>query len=130
MWKTVVLGAYVGHSECYFGENIWLSHGGRLLGESHKRFGFLYKIMRECGRLHNVGYMTAENEDGSVRLQYFGEHCPSFITINLGDEKYRAEIIDTWNMTVGDKGILTGDTQIKLSPQQYMALWLTREKAI
>ncbi|MGN0164248.1 MAG: DUF5060 domain-containing protein, partial [Candidatus Ornithomonoglobus sp.] len=53
MWKVYVMGGYPGHSECYFGEKIWWSHGGRLYGESHKRFGFLHKIMTECGRVHN-----------------------------------------------------------------------------
>lgn len=127
MWKTYILGGYGGHSECYFGENIWWSHGGELFGESYKRFGFLHKIMKECGRLHTVEYITAENEDKSVRLQYFGEHCPSFITVKLGNEKYHIEVIDTWNMTVEDKGVLTGTVKIDLPQCEYMALRMIKE---
>ncbi len=127
MWKAYVRGGYPGHSECYFRENIWWSHGGKLLGESHKRFGFLHKMMTECGRLHTVGYMTAENEDKSVRLQYFGEHCPSFITLKLGDGRYHIEVIDTWNMTVEDKGVFTGIVEIELLQREYMALRMVRE---
>ncbi len=127
MWKTYILGGYGGHSECYFGENIWWSHGGKLYGESHKRFGFLHKIMCECGHLEPIGYLTSENDDKNVRLQYFGEHCPSFITLKFGDEKYRIEIIDTWNMTIEDKGIVTGTVQIDLPQREYMALRMTKE---
>lgn len=126
MWKTYVLGGYGGHSECYFGEDIWWSHGGKLYGESHKRFGFLHKIMSECGKMHNVGYMTCENEDKSIRLQYFGEHCPSFVTLRLAEVKYRIEVIDTWNMTVEDRGVYTGDIKIDLPRREYTALRMTK----
>lgn len=127
MWKTYILGGYGGHSECYFGENIWWSHGGKLYGESHKRFGFLHKIMNECGNLHAIGYLTSENEDKSVCLQYFGEHRPSFITLKLGDTSYKIEVIDTWNMTVEDKGIFCGNVRIDLPQREYMALKMTKE---
>lgn len=128
MWKVYILGGYPGHSECYFGENIWWSHGGTLCGESHKRFAFLAETMKKCGRLHSTGYLTAENEDSSIRLQYFGEHRPSFLSLQLGDKQYTAELLDTWNMTVTDLGILSGNAQINIPHRNYMALKLTKEK--
>ena len=131
MWKTVILGAYPGHSECYFGENIWWSHGGELHGESYKRFGFLYEIMKECKRLHPTGYTSAANEDDSVLLWYFGEHRPSYYTLKLGEKRYELDIIDTWNMTVENRGIITGELIVDLPGREYIAMRLTEvdEKA-
>lgn len=127
MWKTVILGAYPGHSECYLNDDIWWSHGGKLYGESHKRFRFLHKVMTECGRLHPIDYTIAENEDGSVKLQYFGEHRPCYKVFNFGNEKYQIDIIDTWNMTVEDKGAFTGTVKIELPAREYMAIrWIKR----
>lgn len=127
MWKVYVLGGYPGHSECFFGNTIWWSHGGRLHGESAKRFGFLNDIMQECGQLHSIGYLTAENDDSSVRLRYFGEHMPSFITMQLKDEYYNIDIIDTWNMSVKKLGTYTGNIKIDMPGKMYMALKLTKE---
>ena len=127
MWKVYILGGYGGHSECYFNENIWWSHGGKLYGESYKRFGFLHNIMRECGAMHSVGYTAAENDSKSIKLYYFGEHRPSFITLKLGPQKYRAEVIDTWNMRIEDKGTVTGNVKIELPQKEYMAVRLTKE---
>lgn len=122
MWKTVILGAYPGHSECYLNDDIWWSHGGKLCGESHKRVGFLHKIMTECGRLHPKEYTIAENDDGSVKLQYFGEHRPCYKIFNFENEKYRIEIIDTWNMTVEDIGVHSGTVTITLPSCEYVAI--------
>ena len=122
MWKTVVLGAYPGHSECYMNNNIWWSHGGRLYGESHKRLHFLHKIMTECTALHPTGYTTAANENGSVNLQYFGEHRPCYRVFDFGNKKYKIKVIDTWNMTTEDKGVYTGKVKIDLPSREYMAL--------
>ena len=127
MWKVYIFGGHPGHSECYFGDDIWWSHGGRLYGESHKRFGFLHRIMTECGNLHTVGYLTSENDDGSIKLRYFGEHRPSFITMKLGDERFRIEVIDTWNMTVEDRGVFSGNVKIDMPQRCYMAVRMTKE---
>lgn len=127
MWKVYVLGGYPGHSECYFGDNIWWSHGGKLLGESHKRLKFLHDIMAECDKIHQTDYLTVENADKSVKLIYFGEHTPSFKVLKLDDEKYHLDIIDTWNMAVRYVGTVTGTLKINLPQKEYMALKLTKE---
>lgn len=122
MWKTLVLGGYPGHSECYFGENIWWSHGGTLKGESHKRISFLLKVLDECGRLHPIDYTVAENEDGTIKLQYFGEHRPCCKVFNFDENEYKVEIIDTWNMTLEEKGTFKGTVTIDLPQREYMAV--------
>lgn len=126
MWKTVILGGYPGHSECYMGDNIWWSHGGRLRGESYKKLGFLHDMLTETGALHPTGYTSAANDDESVLLWYFGEHRPSFYTFKLGDISYRLEVIDTWNMTTDDRGIVNGNLTVDLPGREYMAVKLTR----
>ena len=42
-WEIAMRGGYPGHGETYLNENniLWWSHGGKLHGESHLRFGFL-----------------------------------------------------------------------------------------
>ena len=47
--RQVCRGGYPGHGETYMsGDDVlWWSHGGRLKGESWKRFKFLHKIMCE-----------------------------------------------------------------------------------
>lgn len=127
MWKVYILGGHPGHSECYFGKDIWWSHGGRLYGESYKRFGFLHRIMTECGSLHTVGYIESENHDGSIRLRYFGEHRPAFITMKLGDARYRIEVIDTWSITIDDRGSFSGNVKIVMPQRSGMAVRMRKE---
>ena len=50
----------------------------------------------------------AENEDGTVKLQYFGEHRPCCKVFNFDENEYKVEIIDTWNMTLEKKVHLKG----------------------
>ena len=47
-WEAACRGGYPGHGETYLNkENIlWWSHGGKLHGESHKRFGFLLRPIK------------------------------------------------------------------------------------
>lgn len=39
-WEAAARGGYMGHGESYYGENIWWSHGGTLVGESQSRIAF------------------------------------------------------------------------------------------
>ena len=78
--------------------------------------------MTECTALHSTGYTTAANENGSVNLQYFGEHRPCYRVFDFGSKKYKIKVIDTWNMTTEDKGVYTGKVKIDLPSREYMAL--------
>ena len=40
----------------------------------------------------------------------------------FGDEEYQIDVIDTWNMTVQDKGVHTGTVMIDLPQREYMAI--------
>ena len=48
-WEAVCRGGYPGHGETFLHPEgvLWWSHGGKLHGESHKRFQFLMDIWKE-----------------------------------------------------------------------------------
>lgn len=52
---------------------------------------------------------------------------PSFREFNFDEEtEYRAEVIDTWNMTIEEAGVWKGRFQIPLPGREYMAIRLTK----
>lgn len=114
-WWGTVAGTYVGHSETYDPNNnadfSWLGQGGRLTGTSPPRLAFLRKIMEE-GPVPGIepiqtwwGYHLGGKEF-EYYLRYFGSAQPTQWPVILPGRKgdphgsYRADIIDTWGMTV------------------------------
>ena len=66
-------------------------------------------------------------EETGYRLYYYSFMRPSFRTFRLDDDTpYRAEVIDTWNMTITDLGIFRGRFDLPLGAKQYMAVRLRR----
>ncbi len=114
-WFGLIGGTYVGHSETYNADRnadySWLGQGGRLAGSSAPRLAFLRKVM-EDGPAPGIepiqpwwGYHLGGKVD-AYYLRYFGSDTPTEWDVVLpgrGTEalqSYRADIIDTWNMTV------------------------------
>lgn len=136
-WEGAVRGGYPGHGETYRCEEdvLWWSHGGKLRGESWKRVRFLMDILKETPGIGLAPKKMAWDEicavpEDSVLAQKTGYHLfyysfmrPSFRKYYF-DEKteYRAEVIDTWNMTVESRGIYKGSFEITLPARQYMAV--------
>ena len=61
-------------------------------------------------------------------IHYYGFGRPSFRTFQKeAGARYRAEVIDTWNMTVEDAGVHAGRFRIPLPGREYMAIRLVRE---
>ncbi|WP_076069840.1 DUF5060 domain-containing protein [Sphingomonas montana] len=114
-WWGAVGGAYVGHSETTQAERnadfSWLGQGGTLSGTSPPRLAFLARILGEAPRPgidpiqawwnYHLGGKPFEQY-----LRYFGSARPTEWPVVLpgrGAEalcRYRADIIDTWAMTV------------------------------
>lgn len=145
-WLAVVNGGYAGHSEMILHikpvvshddprEIVWALRGGKLHGTSPGRIKFLRDIMEMApgpltlktglfGRwLQNysaIGY----NEE--YYLTYFDWTQPLFMVLNLPEnKKYKAEVIDTWNMTIQPvEGIFTGRSLINLPGRSLIALRL------
>ncbi len=140
-WEGAVRGGYPGHGETFLREDrvLWWSHGGKLRGESWKRVAFLLQILQEVPG-NGLRYIPAEwdsvcavpendrlAEETGYRLYYYSFMRPSFRTFRLDDDTpYRAEVIDTWNMTITDLGIFRGRFDLPLGAKQYMAVRLRR----
>lgn len=141
-WEAVTRGAYPGHGETYMNQDqvLWWSHGGRLRGESWKRFDFLHQIMCETP---GIGLAPAQRqwddicavpedpvlaEKTGYQLYYYSFMRPSFREFYFDeDTEYRVEVIDTWNMTIEDRGVYKGKFRVELPGKQYMAVRIKKE---
>jgi len=144
-WEASLRGGYAGHGETYLdSENdiLWWSHGGPLHGDSPARIRFLHGILAETpGRgLKLAAGMFDETvavpdavsfgQGAGYEIHYYGFGRPSFRDFRKPEgERWKAEVIDTWNMTVEDAGVHTGRFRISLPGREYIAVRLTRVEA-
>lgn len=118
---------------------LWWSHGGELHGESWKRVRFLLDILHQTPGIGlkpirpNWDDVCAVPEapilaaKTGYRLYYYSFMRPSFREFYFDDTTpYRVEVIDTWNMTIEDKGIFSGHFKVELPARQYMAIRLQK----
>jgi len=114
-WWGLIGGTYVGHSETFSPERhadtSWLGQGGTLQGTSPPRLAFLRRIMEE-GPAPGIDAIQPwwnyhlGGRPHEYYLKYFGSAQPTeWPVIIPGREDdprntYRADIIDTWNMTI------------------------------
>ncbi|MEJ5258658.1 MAG: DUF5060 domain-containing protein [Anaerohalosphaeraceae bacterium] len=112
-WEGTIAGTYVGHGETYLEPNdvIWWAKGGVLRGQSPSRIAFLRRILEEgpaeglepIDKWQNYPFA---GKRGEYYLGYFGRQPLSewpfeLYRAGLSDGmKFRAEVIDTWNMTI------------------------------
>jgi hypothetical protein len=146
-WNAMIGGGYATHGESYK-RSPWISYGGRLTGFSPSRIDFLKKIVESGPKegLEPIDHFYETNiagKAGEYYLIYFGKDKPGkwdFILPKKGlstGEKYKVDIIDTWNMTIkavnktfeiipipGNryKFIDKNNSAIKLPKRPYMAL--------
>ncbi len=143
-WEGALRGGYPGHGETYLSDDdiLWWSHGGKLKGESWKRFGFLLDILKETpgpGLKLSAGSgwdeVCAVPDDmldemtGSknYRLYYYSFMRPSWREFFFDeDSRYQVYILDTWNMTRTDAGIHQGKFRITLPGKPYMAIQIKK----
>ncbi len=141
-WEASCRGGYAGHGETLMNPEdvLWWSHGGKLRGESWKRFGFLYDILCETPGLGLAPYnlkwdcVCAVPEQEwmqpvkSYYLIYLGYTCPSFKEYHFDDEtEFAVEVIDTWNMTIEKRGVFKGKFKVDLPGREYMAVRLKKQ---
>jgi len=141
-WEAALRGGYPGHSECFMSDDniLWWSHGGKLKGESWKRFQFLHDIMLEtpgyglmpyekCGWDEICGVPEEQKEEPlkDYYLFYYSFMRPSFRTFYFDDKnEYEVEVIDSWNMTIEPKGRYKGKFNITLPGRAFMAIRVKR----
>ncbi len=142
-WECAVRGGYPGHGETYMSPDdvLWWSHGGPLHGESWKRFALLHQIMSESPGLGLAPYFNSwddicgvpENEFmlpvKSYYLIYYSFMRPSFREFHFDDEtEFEVKVIDTWMMTVENRGTFKGKFRIDLPGKEYMAVQIRKVK--
>lgn len=132
-WDSVTRGGFCTHGETYTHpqDEIWWAKGGKLYGHSAERIAFLrtimetapanYELMPEIYDVPTIGLPS------EYYLMYFGIHRPAYRDITLPDGKFKAEIIDTWNMRIEEiDEVLEGSHRINLPDRLYMAVRITR----
>lgn len=142
-WEAACRGGYPGHGETYMHPDgvLWWSHGGQLHGESWKRFHLLRDILSETPGLGLAPYEQCRWDEvcavpecefmhpvKSFYLYYYSFMRPSFRDFHFDDTTpFRVRVIDTWEMTVEDRGVYTGHFRTTLPGKPYMAIWITRQ---
>lgn len=143
-WEAVCRGGYPGHGETYMNPEdvLWWSHGGKLHGESHKRFHLLYRIMQETPGVGLAPYNRCSWDEvcavpecegifpvKSYYLYYYSFMCPSFRDYYFDEEtEYAVKVIDTWEMTETDMGVHKGHFRVDLPGKPYMAVQIKKVK--
>ena len=138
-WEGTLHGGYVGHSETYWNsqEQMWWSKGGVMVGQSPERIAFYQRILEQTpapglSPLEGTspvlgvagGYFKCASVPGQYYLTYTGVHQPHVVSFNLPPgERYRVEIIDTWNMTITPvEGPFEGTFEVQLPRLPYIAV--------
>jgi len=136
-WEATVRGGYGGHGETYLDPQdiLWWSKGGILKGQSPARLAFLRKILDEIpggwidplGRQSNTN-LPSGGQAAKFYLTYFGIRQPGEATFFLpGEGCYRADILDTWEMTITPvEGVHQRQCALKLPGKPYLAVRLCR----
>lgn len=140
-WEAFCRGGFAGHGETYMHPQgiLWWSHGGTLHGTSPERLRFLNKIMCETpgpGMEPADGWwdVVAARAAGAGHKQpadyyifYFSFMRPSFREFYFDDTtEYQVEVIDTWEMTIEERGICKGKFTVQLPGKEYMAIRLRK----
>ncbi|WP_178019812.1 DUF5605 domain-containing protein [uncultured Paenibacillus sp.] len=134
-WEGMIRGGYVGHGETYLNEEeiLWWSKGGKLVGDSPARIGFLRRLVEEAPKqrwepLPSEWDLPCAGVREEYYMYYFGFNQPRFRIFQLKPGiRFKVEIIDTWNMTIaGVPGTFEGMFRVDLPGRPYMAVRLTR----
>jgi hypothetical protein len=134
-WVGALAGGYVGHGETYLDPDdvLWWSKGGVLHGESPARITFLKGLLEDGPQvgLEPVddrwdAFAARKGED--YYLYYFDQRQPGEFTFHLPEQaRYRAEVIDTWGMTVTPvDGEVSGKFTLPLPSKAYTAVRLRK----
>ena len=134
-WEATCRGGYAGHGETFMHpeEKLWWSHGGVLHGESPERFKFLSKILNEIPGYGLKPIKTQWDEvaatgestfsKGEYFLYYYGFTRPSFREFHYDDQyEYDVDVIDTWDMTIENKGRFKGKFTVNMPGKEYIAI--------
>jgi len=131
-WEGAVRGGYVGHGETYWDadEEIWWAKGGRLLGTSHARIGFLEDVVAASptGVLEplpsDFDLPWAGVQDRYL-VSYHGFGRPRERHVLLPPGRWHVDVLDTWQCTTDRvPGVHETFVLVPLPAKPYLALRL------
>ncbi len=138
-WEATIRGGYAGHGETYYSEDeiLWWSHGNRLKGTSPARLQFLRDFLESLpGPLEpwrsNWDDRCAcvpggDDNAPPVIVYYYSFMRPAFRDFVLPEgTRYRAEVLDTWEMTRRDEGVKEGAFRMEITGRPYGAVCFRR----
>ncbi|MDA3614388.1 DUF5060 domain-containing protein [Polluticaenibacter yanchengensis] len=112
-WQAAIAGTYAQHGETYRmpGDTVFWAKGGRLVGTSIPRIKFIHDLQKQSNGYWQLADVWRDHQtaqvDSSEYIIYFGKKMTNQWYFNipkkngpLGTAKYKAEIIDTWEMTI------------------------------
>lgn len=127
-WRGFCRGGYVGHGETYYNpqEVLWWSKGGVLRGKSVERIRFLRRIVETAPaglEPTDDWFCIGAHSGDDYFLLYLENHQPRLFNYDLPPGQFRAEIIDTWEMTSEPvDGIFEGRLGIKMPAKPGLAV--------
>ncbi len=136
-WEAAMRGGYASHGETYENPDgvLWWSHGGELRGQSQERLRFLRDILAQTpgpglrrmdAAWDEVAATADVPGDSGYYIYYYGFMRPGKRNFSFDSSRtFRAEVIDTWNMTVESAGTHSGSFTLRLPGREYMAVRLT-----
>lgn len=145
-WEAAMRGGYAGHGETYLfaadetmdRAKLWWSHGGLLHGESPKRIGFLYEILKEIPGGRGLRFLpqywdavaaTVQEEKQDFYLFYFSYLRPLYRDLYFDEDTlYEVDVIDTWNMEILPQGVYKGKFRILMGGKPYMAIRVRKKE--
>jgi hypothetical protein len=132
-WLGTMGGCYVGHGETYkHPEDIlWWAKGGVLHGESPARIAFLKKVMTEAPPFEDlvpqpdpVSGVKLLAKTGAYHLVYFDQGMSATVELP-GEVAYKADGLDTWEMTTESLGSVEAGPFSFTAPNRGYLLRLT-----
>jgi len=145
-WMAGLSGGYGTHGDTFRNDSDnetevrWWAKGGTLPGKSPDRIRFFREVMEKAPVIQMTPVLVSEknpaslsrniyifSKEGEYYLAYTSEKG-STIEINLtGNNSYKLEVIDTWNMKIVEEKIIKPGIFSYLTDFPYTALRLTSE---
>ncbi len=130
LWEAVCRGGAAAHGESW-GPRPWSAGGGRLEGTAVERVAFLREVLdaapSDAAHTPETYDASTLEAPGAYVLQYLGPHRYPRRAFDLPAGTWRVEVLDTWNMTVEERGDASGTrVPVGLPAEPYLAIRLRR----
>lgn len=131
-WTATIQGAYATHGESY-GNVLYFWKGGTPVGKSFDRVSWLANEIFHNKEKPVPSGLTSISKDwakagDTYYLYYYGKTSVKSRTFYLPKGRnFFVDVIDTWEMSIEEKGIYSGKVTIEIPAKQYIAIRITKE---